>query len=402
MKGFKNYIFENFKYLLIPPFIFLGTFAVEPFFSIDANESTKPYYQSLYVIFTLLFYSPKKLIIKSNFGFLTISVFVITLYSIFISDAIFSDKISFFVVLVFAKLISDIRNFDKYYNKILSVFISYLVVSVIIFTYRLIIYDFDYLRVRGGANIWGGNPLIMINYLFIAFQVIIGRKNKEIFRFSLIALILSVIFISRIGIITSIILLTIIFYEQLKINFFRNLIFLILTFYFLENYFFNSALFESVNYRYLSFESYQYDGALDLLKITSAERYFLWNLVFQILQDNFMGIGIDTFKNFSIFSTPHNLLLNNLIEAGYIFGMLLNFILLFILFKIAKLKTNLKNKIIAFFSYFSFLLVATVSGSKMIQASGYTSSFTLIFIFCLLNTIMFLKLSKHKKNIDVQ
>ena len=70
-------------------------------------------------------------------------------------------------------------------------------------------YDFDFLRLRGGINIWGGTTLVSIIYLFITIQAILQKKEGQILLFSAIALFISIIFMTRVTIIVSLLLLLI-------------------------------------------------------------------------------------------------------------------------------------------------------------------------------------------------
>tara|TARA_B110000908_G_scaffold109378_1_gene128290 strand:- start:4679 stop:5884 length:1206 start_codon:yes stop_codon:yes gene_type:complete len=386
LKTVKFFIKSNFKYLLAPIFIFAGTFFVDPLFNIAANSDTIPYYQCLFVLCTIFFYSPKPLLRKTNNTAVSNWIMFILLYAIIISQVSILNKISFLIVIIFSKIISDIRNYKKYYLKIFSFTLSYLILCVLIYATRLIMYDFDLFKVRGGMNIWGGNSLIMVIQLFMCIQILFKKSRKEILLSIIITLTLSIVFISRTAIITSLIIFIIYFNSYLKQNFWKSILFSLFGIFLINKYFINSNLLEMITLRFSTFDLNQIDTAFSFLESVSLDRADLWVQVFNVMSENPLGIGVDSFNLFSIYSTPHNILLDNIIISGYFFGMILNMILISPLFIFLKLKMK-KNKLLIIIVYSSFLVTAIFSGAKFIQASGYVSSFILLYFLALYNTI---------------
>lgn len=386
LKNIKFFIQSNIKYLLAPIFIFAGTFFVDPLFNIAANSDTIPYYQFLFVLCTIFFYSPKPLLRKTNNTAVSNWIMFILLYAIIISQVSILNKISFLIVIIFSKIISDIRNYKKYYLKIFSFTLSYLILCVLILVTRLIMYDFDLFRVRGGINIWGGNSLIMVIQLFVCIQILFKKSRKEILFSIIILLTISIVFISRTAIISSLIIFIIYFYSYLKQNFWKSTLFSLFGIFLINKYFINSNLSEMITHRFSTFDLNQANSTFSLLESVSIDRANLWVKVFNVMSENPLGIGVDTFNLFSIYSTPHNILLDNIIISGYFFGMILNMILISPLFIFLKLKMKI-NKLLIIVIYLSFLLTAIFSGGKLIQASGYVSSFILLYFLALFNSI---------------
>jgi len=247
-------------------------------------------------------------------------------------------------------------------------------------------YDFDLFKVRGGMNIWGGNSLIMVIQLFVCIQILFKKSRKEILFSIIILLTISIIFISRTAIISSLIIFIIYFYSYLKQNFWKSILFSLFGIFLIYNYFINSSLLEMITHRYSTFDLSQANSTFSLLESVSLDRANLWAQVFNVMSENPLGIGVDSFNLFSKYSTPHNILLVNIIIAGYFFGMILNIILISPLFIFLKLKMK-KNKLLIIIVYSSFLVTAIFSGAKFIQASGYVSSFILLYFLALYNTI---------------
>ncbi len=379
-------------YMLPPLFSFLGVFLIEPMWNLKANYPTLPLFELVYVaLILLIFFLKKKSIIKKR-SQLNLFIIVIVFYGAIISDQSFIYIISFFAVASFAYVYS-IRDPHKDYDRLMFFLISYISISIFVFVIRMYMYDFDFLRVRGGINIWGGGSLISVIYLFVAIQAILGTAKKNILIFSLIALILSLLFINRVLIIVSILLLLV---QTGRLFSWKTIIFFIVVYVASMNIITSDVGVDFIDSLLMRFSSFDLDvtlSLLDMLEVVSYDRYIIWNKAIDVIASNYFGIGIDGFKLFSSYATPHNIILNNLLVYGVFLGSILNFLLIVPLFEIITLKISMINKTIAITAYFGFILNNIIAGGKLIQVSGYTSAVSLIFIFSIFNIIAYSKYS---------
>lgn len=382
---------RNVKYLLFPLFIFLGTFFVEPMYKIEANLPTIPFFQWFYVLL-FVFLSPLNIKInKMNYAItslLTLSL----IYAILISGTTLVSKISFIGVVFFARLFSMLTDERNYYNKLLYFIVSYLSLSILVYIVRILMYDFDFYRVRGGMNIWGGGSLIIIIYLFIVVQILLKKPQKQIFIFSIVSLITSLLYMNRVAILTSVIIVIFQLFSVFKKHPVKLVVTMGLFFSFLIKEIVNSEFYTLLAHRYESVDLNKITKGISFIEEISYDRAVLWELSFEILKNNLMGIGVGSLKDYTNnYSSTHNLFLNNLVEAGIFFGVIINVIIIIPIFKIIGLRIKFQEKLLSILIYLSFLLNATMSGAKLIQTTGYTSSFLLLLVFFVFNSISYRK-----------
>ena len=152
---------------------------------------------------------------------------------------------------------------------------------------------------------------------------------------------------------------------------------------------------ESIIFRFESSVNSSFKTFTDFYKETSSLRYDLWEDGLSAFNDNlYFGIGAGDFKNISFQSTSHSLSINNFSEFGFFLGGLLNILLFLPFFKLFFLKAKSRIKVLSIICFFSYLLLANISGINLFQNTGYISGFSTIGIFFLIK----LTFSNHKKN----
>ena len=222
-------------------------------------------------------------------------------------------------------------------------------------------------------------------YLFITIQAILQKKEGQILLFSAIALFISIIFMTRVTIIVSLLLLLIQLKSLNKLIFFSLIASIVLIT-------LDSDFFEILLSRF-SFERVSNNATLiEMVEVLSYDRYALWNKATEILSDNFLGIGVGGMSKYSSYSSAHNLFLNNLIELGAPFGFVVNLLVLVPIYKLIRFPICGKYKVIALTAYAGFLLNAIISGSKLIQTTGYTTAFVLLLLFSVNNVLNYKKI----------
>lgn len=382
---------RNIKYLLFPLFIFLGTFFVEPMYKIEANLPTIPFFQWCYVLL-FVFLSPFNIKINRMNYAITSLLTLSLIYAILISSTTLVSKISFIGVVFFARLFSMLTDERNYYDKLLYFIVSYFSLSILVYIVRMLMYGFDFYRVRGGMNIWGGGSLVIIIYLFIVIQILLKKPQKQIFIFSVISLITSLLYMNRVAVLTSTVIVTFQLFSMFRKHLVKLVVAVVLFFSFLIREIVNSEFYTLLAHRYESVDLNKITKGISFIEEISYDRAVLWELSFEILKNNLMGIGVGSLKEYTNnYSSAHNLFLNNLVEAGVFFGFIINMIIIIPIFKIIGLRIRFQEKLLSILIYLSFLLNATLSGAKLIQTSGYTSSFLLLLIFFIFNSISYRK-----------
>ena len=100
------------------------------------------------------------------------------------------------------------------------------------------------------------------------------------------------------------------------------------------------------------------------------------------IENPLTGVGLGMFKYFSYQTSAHNLFVNIFAEMGFVIGIPLIIILITPFYKFF-----IKKKNQSLIYYFSFLIVSIVAGEKLMQFSGYVSSFNSIMIISILMII---------------
>lgn len=378
-------------YLFPPLFVFLSVFVTDPFWSLKTYNATLPLFELIYVLFSFVVLVSCKTIMDLKVQPINLVIIIFLSYGALISYQE-PTTIASYILLGFFSYSFAMKDHVHDYDRLLFFLFSYICISVIVYIIRGYIYDFDFYKLRGNISIWGGNSLLMVIYLFITIQAIINREPKEILLLTLVAAMISLMFMSRIFVVTSLFLLLFQIKYLLKSRLALTLILIGIV----------SIYFSSLDFLYkllLRFDGFIITNSFtEFIQATSSGRLIIWDKAYAIIQSNPMGIGIGMFGKVSGtgYTSAHNLLLNNIVELGILFGGILNLLLLLPIYKIIKLNIPLFNKFIALLAYSSFLINSIISGGKFIQTSGYISSFTLVFVFSVFNML------KHRYKINTR
>lgn len=379
---FKYYNKQYFLYFLFPIFVLLEGLFVEPLWEVKAVENTLPYFQFIFLLVFLLVFLGLKRNRTNKTSLLFLLIGGILIYGVILNKSDISDKLALSIV-VLLPLMFFLTESKNHYTKVQYFIISYISLSIIIYILRLYAHNFDLFKVRGSMNIWGGNPVIMIVYLFSASQLLLKKPLIHVFLYNIVALIFSLIFMDRVAVVTSLILVTLIGAVNLKGNPRKTFLLIIILIFIGSYYLVDSELLNNIESRFAQHSNADKSN-LGYFGIISGDRLMLFNLSLDIIQNNMEGIGIGGLREYTKYSSAHNLLLNNILEFGVLFGLILNLILIYPIGKIIYRKDKRLNKLMILSIYLAFLLNAVIAGNKMIQSSGYTSSFFLFFLFFLL------------------
>ena len=253
--------------------------------------------------------------------------------------------------------------------KIIYYFVlCFTLLSFAIYFYRLFSYDFNFIRVRSGANIFGGNTLFIVQVLYLALEKYFNPKNSKRHNIIFILLIInSILFINRL----SILLIPILYLINYGL---RKSFYIITLFSLLFQYFFSLIedfdLYSSILMRFSSIDPFETRNQL----LIDGFNLFIENPL--------TGVGLGMFKYFSYQTSAHNLFVNIFAEMGFVIGIPLIIILITPFYKFF-----IKKKNQSLIYYFSFLIVSIVAGEKLMQFSGYVSSFNSIMIISILMII---------------
>jgi hypothetical protein len=315
-------------------------------------------------------------------------VIIIVIYSCISPDPSLKN-ISYIICVLLSYFIIFI-DWDEHrvYAKVEAFMISLAILSIFIMLFRLKMYNFDLVRARSGANIYGANAVFNLYLLFFSYHLLFSLdRGKDRIHFLLMA-ILAFIFVSKTGIIIILLLLLarLFIYSNLKFkSIFRVIMYLIFSCISVYIILFFTPLGETVLFRF-GFDNITNEGlsfAISKLIAVQQEqqRGVLWAEAIKLIGlYPFSGVGIGLYSNFGDQTSAHNLVLNNLAEYGVIFGGLINIFFIAPFFMIIGYKIERKDKIFSLLVYFLFFLQAVLAGQKIIQTSGYISSF-LLFIF---------------------
>ena len=342
-----------------PILLFLDGFFVKPYGSLKATEDV---YLGVTTLFILL-----------------------TVFILFISTSYFSREMVLFLIFLIIPIISSPKTWlygASYFLHILLAFsvlnkykdrdvtgllyrllLTYISISVIVYLQRGLDYNWSFLRLRGGFNIWGGSPLLGAIVLFRIVSIIKGKFDAYK-HLDWLFIVLSLAYISRSGIFISILYVI----GSIKL---RRAYMLLLPL-FLWRIMSGGLLYELLQLILMRI------GSDDML----GERSLLWRQVLEILIDEPLGVGYGGFQSYSDYSSAHNLTLNILLEFGLIFGLAF---IVYIFYSFVLVISNCFPKRKLLFLYIlAFFIIGHTSGFKLVQTNGYISAIQLWFFFAMI------------------
>jgi hypothetical protein len=372
-------------------FILLGGLLVDPVGSVKANTLTVATFEVVYVLAALLYFASRARYTINKNSPVNIIITVCFLYGLFLGNASLIDKMSYFFIILFAYIYSIDSPFDGY-KKLILFLISYISISIFIYIVRAQMYGLDFNVLRGGVNIWGGSSLVSVIYLMITIQSILVKNRQTILLLSIVALIISFIFMTRLCIITSLFLVLI----QLK-NLSKNtsaiLVTMLLLIFIFQTY--SEEVFDFYQRLAMRFGSLvDADFNYSIIELLSPARAELWSGSFQLIENNWLGYGLGGVSNFSEYKDAHNLFINNIVDLGVLFGLAVNICLLMPIFMIARLNIDRMHRVIGVVAYLSYIVNAIITGLTVVQIGSYVSAIPLIYIFFIFN-LLHVKLCKH-------
>lgn len=265
-------------------------------------------------------------------------------------------------------ILSKLHNRKKMLNFVKGFLYTFAALCFLIYVYRFNKYDGDIIRIRSGINIWGGNVLFIMSLL----GAIIGIKNeKKFFRVCVaIAAISAIMFINRMAIVLSILIIFFLLSFRWKIFIIMSLSFLYPSFRLISKEY---ALAEAIALRFSGSNP-------------TATREHIWNEAISIfLNQPITGVGLGSYRIVGSQTSAHSLPLNVLAESGFIFG---GMILVYFLLNYVIIFANSYNRIgfIVLMLYSSVILTMSIAGEKLIQASGYGNALILVLLILSVRT----------------
>jgi len=385
MKTVINYIKSNLIYILLPLIPLIEGLFFEPYWNFKVNGNTFPFLQGI-ILFFYLFFKRNNLI---NLGGLILYIILLNII-IFVK---YPENFAYIIIIFLSYLLIKERNILLNYEHLKAFVISYSIITVLIYFFRLNQYAFDLIRTRSGSNIYGSNELTGILLILATYSFYSGKiKEKDSIIFIFLFLFFSVLFIRRVSLVASVILLILFLLLKFSRVIFSRKIFKALIAVFVPSvimyYIFSKFdFFDSIMLRFSSAEtnSGSFSG---FIEDTSYLRSLLWDDGIKLFKENVLfGIGAGNFKYYSFQSNAHSLFINNLAEFGILFGSLINIIYLIPLLKITISNISISNKILAFSSYLFFLMIANISGINLFQNTGYVSAFSTLGFFFIIKFI---------------
>ena len=387
----KQYIKSNFIFLLLPTIPLIEGLFFDPVFSFKVIGDTTPFLQGLVLLYLLFF---KRSSIR-NQG----AIFLLLLLLNIIVYVKVPEVFSYSIIFVLAFLLMNDRRLPVNYEHLKAFVLSYSFLSLLIYFFRLDEYSFDLIRTRGGANIYGSNELIGILLVLASYSFLFKKQIyfKDSFVFLSIITLFSVLFIRRVSLVGSVILIVLFFLRFSNFLFSRRVfkasLFMlapaIILYYIIEHFNFVESMTLRFSTAMVNAESFS-----KFIEETSYARTLLWEDGLSLFKNNIIGgIGAGNFRYYSFQSTAHSLFINNLAEFGIFLGLMLNIIYLIPLLKIILAKSLLTNKILALSSYVLFLLIANISGINLFQNTGYVSGFSTMAFFFIIKFVF-------SKNVD--
>ncbi len=358
--NFKDFDYYSWLFVFLPIVVMIEGLFTPPLYSVDinVNETTLP------IVFSFLFFINILNLKIGKTNQLSIFYLLVILISYLITFTISFERFGVILSLILSFLLfNHISNRKNYYDVLFYFVLCFSLFSLTIYFYRLNLYDFDFIRTRGGANIYGGNTLFIVQALFLAFTKRGSSVNTR--RHNLILFLLAVnslLFINRLSIaLIPIILLS--NYGFKKLFFSVTGILSIIYYYYLENLK-NFELFNNIVFRF------SVDNPMGTRIPIIIDAFSL------IEQNPIIGIGIGMFKEYGTQTSAHNLFLNIITEMGLFLGLMIIIMIIYPLFNFLKYK-----KYQASVYYTCFLLVAIISGEKLLQFSGFASCFNSVMLF---------------------
>ena len=345
--------------LAYPMLLFVDGYFVHPYGSLKATGDVYFGISTLFISLVIL------ILFKSSHYF---SRYKLLLYVLLLMPILSSPKSMLYCTSYFLHISFVFLVLNKYEGNDLTILLyrlllTYIAISVLVYLQRGLNYNWNFLRLRGGFNIWGGSPLLGTILLFRIVNLIRGKFDDYKY-LDWLFVILSLAYISRSGIFLSLIYVI----SRIKI---RKLYLLILPLVFWR----------------IKLEGLLYDlGQLILMRMGSGdllgERSLLWIQIPKILLGSPLGVGYAGFQSYSEYSSAHNLTLNILLEFGLIFGLI--FIVYICYLMVLAVSNILVNKKLLMIYLIAFFILAHTSGFKVLQTNGYISAIQLWFLFAMI------------------
>jgi O-antigen ligase len=386
----------KFLALSLPIFPLLEGVLVEPYGNpkINLGINTFPLLHLLFLTILLWwsYYQKLKLEVVSIF-----IVLLVLIYSCIAPDPNIKNISYIICVLYSYTLISINWNQDVIYERVKYFMVFLAIASILIMIFRLNMYHFNFIRARSGANIYGANAVFNLYLVFFCYHFLVIRdRSKDPLHFILMA-ILAFVFISKTAIVIIFALFIsyrLIFSKMDVKGLIKILLYFILTSISVYFILFFTSLGETILLRF-GFEDFTNEGLSFVIEkmLTvqkEQQRGVLWSDAVMLIQSNpGFGVGIGLYSNYGEQTSAHNIILNNLAEFGLILGTLLTICFICPFIMIIKYKFGMKEKIFSLLIYFLFFLQAVLAGQKIIQSSGYISSFVLFVFFALIYQLRF-------------
>mgnify|MGYP000906268527 CR=1 FL=1 len=345
--------------LAYPILLFLDGYFVHPYGSFKATGDV---YLGLATFFMFLIIF---IMFKSTRYF---SRHMVLLYILLLVPILSSPKsllycTSYFLHILFAFLVLNRYKENDLTRLLYRLLLTYIIISVVVYLQRGLNYNWNFLRLRGGFNIWGGSPLLGTILLFRIVSLIQG-KFDDYKHLDWLFVVLSLAYISRSGIFLSAIYII----SRIKL---RRAYMFILPLVFWRNI--SGGLLHDLG-QLISMRM----GSDDVL----GERSLLWKQIPNILFEQPLGVGYAGFQSYSDYSSAHNLTLNIVLEFGLIFGLVfIVYICYLVVVAISNCKVNKKLLILYLMAFF---VISHTSGFKIIQTNGYISAIQLWFLFAMI------------------
>ncbi len=336
--------------------------------------STYPIFVCLVNLLAILFmfYKSNKIqIYRTDIPWILLTILI--LVSNFFSITSYEDKLSFLLVIISSVIVSIYLSSDKNdgFESLISLILIFSFIALSIFFIRLQAYG-NISIARGGLNIYTISGviswLLLLSILF--YQKRSSRKFRQLIYFiNILITVISIVSANRMGLIASMLVWMVLFIKYNKgflITMFVGLVYLgpLLYSYIAELYIF------------VRFGGYNID--LDFfIEIFMGSRGYIWIDSWNLWREfhPLFGTGLGGFHYYIIdgsnLDSAHNFFLNILVEHGII-GSLLIFLMLFAIFK-----DSIKN---AFYFTSIFFIYLFLSGWTIIQPVGFISAFNLIVI----------------------
>lgn len=371
---------------------------VEPFWQpkINLGIDTFPWIQMAILIFLIFASYRHKLKFEITSTFILLVVLV---YSCISMSPRYNNIAYMICVLLSFFLVALNWDEKQVYTRVSNFMLCLALLSIAVMLVRLKMYNFDLIRARSGANIYGANAVFNLYLLFFTHHILVIKdRNKDKLHFLLMAIV-AFVFISKTAIIIILVLFVFhqLFFMKVHLSGVVKVLGLFLigisAIYFIL---FHTGLGEVVLFRFGA-ERIANEGVLssitNMISVQQEhQRGVLWRDAITLIETYpLFGIGIGLYSEFGSQTSAHNLILNNFAEFGLLIGSLINFSFIVPFYLIIKLNLPVSRKGFAIIVYFFFFIQAVLAGQKIIQSSGYISAFFLLFFFALLYQVSQLK-----------